>query len=142
MEEIIFPIQRIQMDRGSEFFAYAVQVRFMEYGIKIRPIRPDAPHLNGKVERSQKTDKIEFDAMQNLDAPELEDRLAEWQLHYNWRRPHGALGSKTPMEMACSLLDSTPLREDVHTLFDPSKERIQERNFLLDLRLRKLKVCL
>ena len=90
MEEMIFPIQRIQTDRGSEFFAYAVQVRFMEYGIKFRPIRPGAPHLNGKVERSQKTDKIEFYAMQNLDAPELEDRLAEWQFHYNRRRPHGA----------------------------------------------------
>ena len=52
------------------------------------------------------------------------------------------LGGKIPMEMACSLLDSTPLREDIHTLYDPPKERIQERNFLLDLRLRKLKVCL
>ena len=39
------------------------------------------------------------------------------------------------MEMACSLLDSTPLREDVHALYDLSKERIQDRNFLLDLRL-------
>ncbi|WP_428098778.1 integrase core domain-containing protein [Candidatus Rariloculus sp.] len=34
--------------------------------------------------------------MQNLD-----DRLAEWQFHYNWRQPHGALGGKTPMEVAC-----------------------------------------
>ena len=46
------------------------------------------------------------------------------------------------MEMACSLLDSTPLREDVHALYDPPKERIQKRNFLLDLRLRKLLVYL
>lgn len=142
MEELIFPIQRIQTDRGSEFFAHTVQERFMEYGIKFRPIRPGSPHLNGKVERSQKTDKIEFYAMQNLDDPELEDRLAEWQFHYNWRRPHGALGGKTPLEMVCSLLDSTPLREDVQAFYDPSTERIQERNYQLDLRLRKLKECL
>ena len=64
-------VQRIQSDRGTEFFAQAVQKRLMEYGIKFRPIRPGAPHLNGRVERSQKTGKIEFYAMQDLDDPEL-----------------------------------------------------------------------
>ena len=63
----------------------------MDYGIKFRPIRPGSPHLNGKVERSQKTDKLEFYATCDLDDPDLEDRLAEWQHYYNWRRPHGAL---------------------------------------------------
>lgn len=28
--------------------------------IKFRPIKPRTPHLNGKVERSQQTDKTEF----------------------------------------------------------------------------------
>ena len=72
-----FPIQRIQTDRGSEFFAYKVQEQMMKYGIKFRPIRPRSPHLNGKVERSQKTDKLEFYATQDLDDPDLADRLAE-----------------------------------------------------------------
>jgi len=48
-EEIPFPIQRIQTDRGGEFFAYKVQERLMEWGIKFRPVRPGSPHLNGKV---------------------------------------------------------------------------------------------
>ena len=118
-------IQRMQADRGSEFFAYAVQEQLIEYAITFRSIRPGAPQLNGKVERSQKTDKIEFYAMQNLDDTELDDRLAEWQFHYNWRRPHGALGGKTPMEVACELLESTPLWDDVHALYHPAKERNQ-----------------
>ncbi len=32
----------------------------MAWGIKCRPIKPGSPHLNGKVERSQKTDLEEF----------------------------------------------------------------------------------
>ena len=60
LEEMPFPIQRIQTDRRTEFFAHQVQEFLHEQGIKFRPNRPAAPHLNGKVERSQKTDKLEF----------------------------------------------------------------------------------
>jgi transposase InsO family protein len=48
MERMPFRIQRIQTDRGQEFFVYEVQERLMEYGIKFRPIKPASPHLNGK----------------------------------------------------------------------------------------------
>ena len=54
IEEMPFPVQAIQTDRGREFFAYCFQEKLMEYGIKFRPIRPASPHLNGKVERSQR----------------------------------------------------------------------------------------
>lgn len=60
IEEMPFPIQRIQTDRGTEFFSTKVQRRFMDYSIKFRPVKPGSPHLNGKVERSQKTDLEEF----------------------------------------------------------------------------------
>ena len=113
----------------------------MEYGIKFRPIRPASPHLNGKVERSQKTDKLEFYATTDLDDPELADRLSEWQHYYNWRRPHGALHGKTPMQRVCKLGNSTPFWEDVSVLYDPAKERFQERNYQVDLKLRKVKGC-
>lgn len=142
IEEMGFPVQRVQTDRGSEFFAYKVQERLMDYGIKFRPIRPASPHLNGKVERSQKTDKIEFYAICNLDAPGLEERLSEWQHYYNWRRPHGALKGKTPMQRASELSKDTPYWDDLSALYDPTKERIQERNYQVDLRLRELKECL
>ena len=56
IEEFPFPIERIQTDRGREFFSHKVQKKLMECSIKFRPIKPRSPHLNGKVERSQKTD--------------------------------------------------------------------------------------
>jgi transposase InsO family protein len=59
-EEFPFPAQRIQSDRGQEFFGYKFQEKLMEYAIKFRPNKPASPHLNGKVERSQKTDLEEF----------------------------------------------------------------------------------
>ncbi len=43
IEEFPFPIQRIQTDRGREFFAYAFQEKLMEYGIKFRPLKPASP---------------------------------------------------------------------------------------------------
>jgi transposase InsO family protein len=139
IEEMPFPIQRIQTDRGREFFAVKVQERLMEYGIKFRPIRPASPHLNGKVERSQKTDLHEFYATVDLDDPELEGRLAEWQHYYNWQRVHGSLEGHTPMERFFELIHSTPYWDDVHENYDPGKERIQEADYALDLRLRRLK---
>ena len=55
-----FPIQRIQTDRGQEFFAYRVQDQLRDWRIKFRPTRPRSPHLNGKVERVQRTALEEF----------------------------------------------------------------------------------
>jgi len=55
IEEMPFPIERIQTDRGLEFFAEEVQRLLMEWAIKFRPIAPRSPHLNGKVERTQRT---------------------------------------------------------------------------------------
>ncbi len=78
-----FPIQRIQTDRGREFFAIKAQEKLKEYGIKFRPNKPASPPLNGKVERSQKTDKAEFYATVDLTASNLDDLLAEWQHYYN-----------------------------------------------------------
>jgi transposase InsO family protein len=74
IDEMLFPIQRLQTDRGREFFAVKVQEKLMEKGIKFRPHRPGSPHLNGKVERSQKTDKTEFYSTLDLAAKDLGDR--------------------------------------------------------------------
>ncbi|ALX46300.1 integrase [Burkholderia humptydooensis] len=60
IEEMPFSIQRIQTDRGSEFFAESVQRRLMTECIKFRPIPSRSPHLNGKVERSQLTNLNEL----------------------------------------------------------------------------------
>ncbi len=138
MEEMPFPIQRVQTDRGREFFALKVQERFMEWGIKFRPIKPRSPHLNGKVERVQKTDLQEFYAVEDLKDPKLSENLEHWQFHYNWHRPHSSLNGKTPMEKVCGLSDKTPFWDDVEAMYDENSERIQEQNYMADLTLRKL----
>lgn len=110
----------------------------MEYGIKFRPIRPASPHLNGKVERSQKTDLHEFYSTVDLDDPELASRLGEWQHYYNWQRGHGSLSGRTPVQRFIELMPKTPFWDEVGRDYDPRKERIQEANYAIDLRLRKL----
>jgi Transposase and inactivated derivatives len=141
VEEMPFPIQRIQTDRGCEFFAEKVQQMLMMYRIKFRPNKPASPHLNGKVERSQKTDKSEFYPTIHLDIglEQLDILLSEWQHYYNWLRPHSSLNGKTPMERVCELADQTPLSEEVQEHYQLKKERFQEQNYKRDLQLQKLK---
>ncbi|MFV0644580.1 MAG: IS481 family transposase [Sphingomonadaceae bacterium] len=139
VEEMPFPIQRIQTDRGREFFAVRVQEWLQDYCIKFRPIKPRSPHLNGKVERSHKTDLQEFYATQDINDPELERRLDEWQMFYNWHRPHSSLGGKTPSEKCHELSERTPFRDEIEALYDPEKETIREQHYLTDLAIRKLK---
>lgn len=139
LEEMPFPIERFQTDRGREFFAAKVQERLMEYNIKFRPNKPGSPHLNGKVERSQKTDKVEFYATVDLGAEDLDDQLALWQHYYNWDRPHSAHNGKSPMERYFELSEKTPFSDEVSSRYQPAAERIQDANYKIDLELRRLK---
>ncbi len=143
IERSPFPIQRIQTDRGREFFAVKVQEKLMSLSIKFRPNKPRSPHLNGKVERSQKTDLEEFYATTDLsDFGELAEELGYWEFFYNWHRPHGSLGGKTPCQITSELSEKTPFWDDVISAYDIKKERIQEPNYQVDLAMRKLKGCL
>ncbi len=135
IEEFPFPIQRIQTDRGREFFAYAFQEKLMEYGIKFRPLKPASPHLNGKVERSQRTDLEEFYATVDLRAEDLAKRLDDWQSHYNEFRVHGSLDGLTPWEVWYERARLTPLFEEVEALYDESAERIRHPDYRIDLQL-------
>lgn len=75
LEEMPFPIQRIQTDLDLEFFAESVQKKLMELHIKFRPNKSRSPHLNRKVERSQKTDRVEFYALNDLPYEQLAEDL-------------------------------------------------------------------
>lgn len=142
IDEMPFPIQRIQTDRGREFFAVKVQEKLKYYSIKFRPNKPGSPHLNGKVERSQKTDKTEFYPVVDLTDDSLDLLLAEWQHYYNWERPHSAHNGKSPMERYFDLADETPFSDEVYENYNPVSERIQDPNYRVDLELRRLKRCL
>ncbi|MBU9152416.1 IS481 family transposase, partial [Burkholderia multivorans] len=55
-----------------------------------------------------------------------------WQFDYNWRRPHGSLGGKTPVDRIAELTESTPLAEEVDSDYDETKERIRHREWRVD----------
>lgn len=137
VEQMPFPVQRVQTDRGREFFGLAFQEKLREYGIKFRPVKPCSPHLNGKVERSQQTDLQEFYVTANLKDSQLNDRLEEWQFHYNWYRSHSSLKGKTPMDVVTEKSALTPLWEDIEAKYDPSKEPIREQNYGWERKLSK-----
>ncbi len=141
VEEMHFPIQRIQTDRGKEFFAYKVQEWLGEYCIKFRPIRPGQPHLNGKVERAQQTDLREFWALVDLSHDHVSDQLSEYQHYYNWDRIHGSLG-KTPMDKVVELSQQTPFWDEVEGSYDSTRELIRIHEYAKDVKLLKLKRCL
>jgi transposase InsO family protein len=54
-------------------------------------IKPRTPQLNGKVERSHRTDKDEvYQRLTYRDDVDLKKKLAAWEKFYNYDRPHGA----------------------------------------------------
>jgi transposase InsO family protein len=70
----------------------------MGYAIKFRLIEPRPPRLNGRVERSQKTEWEEFYPTVNLVAPDLNEKLRQRQDYYNRGRLYGSLANQTPWE--------------------------------------------
>jgi hypothetical protein len=55
----------------------------MDWSIKFRPTKPRSPHLNGKIERTQRADLEEFWATADPKLVDLQQRLDEWQRFYN-----------------------------------------------------------
>ena len=97
LERMPFPVRGIQVDGGSEFkadFERACQER----GIRLFVLPPRSPKLNGCVERAQRTHKEEFYQLVELPETigELRQKLRAWEVVYNTRRPHQALGQLTP----------------------------------------------
>ena len=63
-------------------------------------IKPRTPRLNGKVERSHKTDQQEFYQLLEYSGDvDLREKLKTWENFYNFDRPHGAFSGKTPYEI-------------------------------------------
>ncbi len=105
VEKFPFRIHTVRTDRGHEFqaqFHWHVEDR----GIRHVYIKPRSPQLNGKVERSHRTDKEEFHQLLTYtDDVDLNQKLEEWESFYNLSRPHGAFKGKTPYEAMRSLLE-------------------------------------
>ena len=95
----------IRTDNGHEF-----QARFhwhcIDKGIYHVFIKPGSPKLNGKVERSHRTDKQEFyQLLDYTDDVDLKKKIAEWESFYNFNRPHKAHGGLTSCEIFRAKMD-------------------------------------
>ncbi|MEQ8671884.1 MAG: IS481 family transposase [Aggregatilineales bacterium] len=104
IETFPFRISTIRTDRGHEF-----QARFHwhveDQGMQHVYIKPRTPQLNGKVERSHRTDQTEFyQLLTYTDDVDLNAKLEAWENFYNYDRPHISLDGKTPYEVMKSLL--------------------------------------
>jgi transposase InsO family protein len=104
IEKFPFRIHTIRTDRGHEFqaqFHWHVEDR----GIRHVYIKPRTPELNGKVERSHRSDQEEFyQLLSYKDDVDLSKKLEEWERYYNYNRPHGAFQGRTPYEVLKALL--------------------------------------
>lgn len=98
IEKFPFRIREIRTDNGHEFqakFHWHVE----DKGIRHAYIKPSSPQLNGKVERSHRSDQQEFYQLLSYKGDvDLEAKLEEWERFYNLARPHGAHNGKTPYE--------------------------------------------
>jgi len=99
-----FRLHTIRTDRGHEFqalFHWHVE----DLGMRHAYIKPRSPQLNGKVERSHRSDKEEFyQLLTYTDDVDLNKKLKAWERFYNYDRPHGAFNGKTPYEALRSML--------------------------------------
>lgn len=104
IEKFPFRIHTVRTDRGHEFqalFHWHVE----DQGIRHVYIKPRSPQLNGKVERSHRSDGEEFyQLLTYTDDVDLNRKLAQWERFYNYDRPHGAFDGKTPYEALRSML--------------------------------------
>jgi transposase InsO family protein len=130
--ELPFPMQRIQTDRGKEFFDYGVQKRLMDLHIKFRPTKPRSPHLNGKVERTQRTDWEEFYGLVDLKDPNLPEQLQQWQTYYNRERRHSSIGT-SPWQKFQDKLSLIPTQAQVSSIYQASTERLRYADYRRDI---------
>jgi transposase InsO family protein len=105
-----FTVSCIQTDNGPEFergLSRWLQAR----DIRHTRIRPRTPHLNGKVERVQRTIAEEFwDGVTDPPGPAWERQLQAYLELYNKRRPHRSLDYETPWRYAQARLTvNTPI---------------------------------
>ena len=110
-----FPVRCVQTDNGTEFtFKYTAELTAKnkkpkehpldtycrKHKIKHRLIPPGEKELNGKVERSHRTDDEEFYRRFKTkpSIQELKTQMKRWMNFYNSKRNHSAIAHKTPLQ--------------------------------------------
>ena len=101
------PVTHVQTDNGSEF-ADHFDVFLEENGIVHFHTYPRAPKMNAEIERFNRTLHEAFIARHRHllahDIDAFNEKLIDWLLWYNSRRPHWSLGLKSPLRYICDQL--------------------------------------
>lgn len=92
-------IQNVHTDNGCEFHRYFEQA-LKSFGLHHFWSRVRTPKDNAQLERFNRTLQEECPMIRQItDIEHLNGLLLEWQIEYNYDRPHEALGYRTPMEV-------------------------------------------
>ena len=89
----------LRSDNGLVFTSHSYTKLVRGYGLKQEFITPHCPEQNGMIERVIRTLKEQcvhryrFETLQHASRA-----IGDWIAFYNNRRPHQALGMKTPAE--------------------------------------------
>jgi len=98
VKKMPFRIKMIRTDHGHEFQAL-FHWHVKDLGIEHAYIKKGTPRLNGKVERSHRTDAEEFyQLLSYKDDVDLNKKLEDWENFYNFHRPHMSKNGATPYE--------------------------------------------
>jgi transposase InsO family protein len=92
------PVERVMTDRGLAYTRSATfQAALAEIGARHLTTQPYRPQTNGKVERFHRTmvEEWAYARVYTSNAQRLA-HLPQWVDTYNRRRPHSALGGRTP----------------------------------------------
>jgi len=93
--------QMIRVDNGPEFISDKFDSWCKINHIQLVFIQPGKPMQNGFVERFNGNIRRELlNAYVFRTIPEVRQMVQHWCYDYNFKRPHTALGQKTPAEMA------------------------------------------
>jgi Integrase core domain len=92
-------VERLMTDNGSAYVSVAHALACKAMGIKHIRTRPYRPQTNGKAERFIRTMLREWAyAAVYGSSPERAAALSGWLERYNYRRRHGALGHRPPIQ--------------------------------------------
>jgi len=131
-EHFPFAIQKIQTDNDSSFgpeFTWYLS----DLSISHRHIPPGCPEVNGKVERSHKTDSEEFYRGKYFRHKKgLARKLKKWEAEYNDDRPAPGARGQTPAERVRELIQPSKSVRNLSGL-------IQVYKLLIFRRIRRLR---
>lgn len=89
----------LRLDNGLVFASRSYTALVRSYGLSQQVITPHCPQQNGMIERVIHTLKEQCVHRHRFETIQHASReIGDWIRFYNGRRPHQALGMKTPAE--------------------------------------------